>query len=103
MFPLTERHWRNSAVPALLRQLSAPGPTPSQSVWGGAFGAQHKPAQTTFDARSGEVMVFAIKSKMGALSNILSFVREPDAPTALQKLSKIPMVAGERPAGTAAA
>ena len=38
------------------------------------------------------------KSKMGALSNTLIFLREADAPTALQKLSKVPMVAAERAA-----
>jgi hypothetical protein len=57
--------------------------------------SQNKPAETTFDAQLGEVIVFAMKSKMSALSNTLCFIREPDTPTALQKLSKIPMVAAE--------
>jgi hypothetical protein len=61
----------------------------------GFAGSQNKPAETTFDAQLGEVIVFAMKSKMSALSNALCFIREPDTPTALQKLSKLPMVAAE--------
>jgi hypothetical protein len=53
---------------------------------------QNKPAEETFVAQPGDVIVFAMKSKMGALSNTLSFVRELDTPSALRKLSKIPMV-----------
>jgi hypothetical protein len=70
---------------------------------GGFAGTQNKPAETTFDAQPGEVIVFAMKSKMSALSNTLSFVREPDTPTALQKLAKMPMVAAEPTAGSVAA
>jgi hypothetical protein len=70
---------------------------------GGFAGTQNKPAETTFDAQLGEVIVFAMKSKMSALSNTLSFVREPDTRTALQKLAKIPMVAAEPTAGSVAA
>jgi hypothetical protein len=70
---------------------------------GGFAGTQNKPAETTFDSQPGEVIVFAMKTKMGALANTIFFVREPDTPTALQKLSKMPMVAAERTAGTAAA
>jgi hypothetical protein len=44
-----------------------------------------------------------MKSKMGALSNTLFFVREADAPAALRKLSKMPMVEAERSAGISAA
>jgi hypothetical protein len=62
---------------------------------GGFAGTQNKPAETSFDAQAGEVIVFAMKTKMSALSNTLSFVREPDTATALQKLSRIPMVAAE--------
>ncbi len=64
---------------------------------GGMAATQNKPAETTFDAQPGEVIVFAMKSKMGALSNTLSFVREQNASTALQTLAKIPMVAADRP------
>jgi len=70
---------------------------------GGLAGTQNKPAETTFEAQSGEVIVMAMKSKMGALSNTLFFVREADVPAALQKLSKIPMVAAEQSAVIAAA
>jgi len=70
---------------------------------GGLAGTQNKPAETIFEAKPGEVIVMAMKSKMGAMSNTLFFVREPDATAALQKLSKIPMVAAERLAGIAAA
>ena len=70
---------------------------------GGMAGTQNKPAETTFNAQPGEVIVMAMKSKMGALSNTLFFVREPDAPAALQKLSNMPMVAAERSAGISAA
>jgi hypothetical protein len=61
---------------------------------------QNKPAEETFVAQPGDVIVFAMKSKMGALSNTLSFVRELDTPSALRKLSKIPMVAEQRAGGT---
>jgi hypothetical protein len=104
--------WNVALDGALLAQLRSPrftqtalspGSHTLAASIGGFAATQNKPAETTFDARSGEVIVFAMKSKMGAMSNTLIFVREADAPTALQKLSKIPMVAAERPAGIAAA
>jgi hypothetical protein len=61
----------------------------------GFAGTQNKPTETTFETQPGEVIVFAMKSKMSALSNTLCFVREADTSTALKKLSKIPMVAAE--------
>jgi hypothetical protein len=61
----------------------------------GFAGAKVKPVETTFDAQSGEVIVFAMKSKMKALDNTLCFIREADTATVLQKLAKIPMVAAE--------
>jgi hypothetical protein len=70
---------------------------------GGMAGTQNKPAESTFEAQTGEVIVFAMKSKMGALSNTLLFVREPDPRAVLQKLAKMPMVAPEQTAGATAA
>jgi hypothetical protein len=70
---------------------------------GGLAGSQNKPAEATFEANAGEVIVMAMKSKMGALSNTLFFVREANVSAALQKLSKIPMVAAERSAVITAA
>jgi hypothetical protein len=69
----------------------------------GLAGSQSKPGEATFDAQPGDVIVFAMKAKMGALAQTLLFVREPDVSAALKKFSKMPMVAAERPAGTAAA
>ena len=69
----------------------------------GASAATHNPGETTFEAQDGEVIVFAMKSKsknMLAVTNNLSFVREQDTRAALQKLSKIPMVAAEPAPGT---
>jgi hypothetical protein len=98
--------WNVSLDGAALAQLRSPrftqtAITPGSHTLavslGGMAATQNKPAEATFDAQSGDVIVFAMKSKMGALSNTLSFVREQDAPTALQKLAKIPMVAADRP------
>jgi hypothetical protein len=70
---------------------------------GGRAGKQNKPAEAAFEVQPGEVIVFAVKSKMGALSNTLLFVRELDAHSVLRKLSKMPMVAPEKAAETIAA
>jgi hypothetical protein len=70
---------------------------------GGIAGKQNKPAEAGFEAQPGEVIMFAMKSKMGALNNTLFFVREPDARAALQKLAKMPMVAPEQTARATAA
>jgi hypothetical protein len=69
----------------------------------GVANANNKSGETTFEAQSGEVIVFALKSKAGALGVTLSFVREQDARAALQKFSKMHMVAAERAAGATAA
>jgi hypothetical protein len=69
----------------------------------GFAGTQNKPGATSFEAYPGEVIVFAIKAKMGAVKSTLFFVRESDAPAALKKLSKMPMVAAERHAEVSAA
>jgi hypothetical protein len=61
----------------------------------GFAGTQNKPGEITFEAQPGEVIVFAMKAKIGALSSSLLFVREADPSTALWKLSKIPMVTAE--------
>jgi hypothetical protein len=89
--------------PRFTQTTLSPGSHTLAASLGGFAATQNKPAETTFDAQPGEVIVFAMKSKMGAMSNTLIFVREANAPTALQKLSRIPMVAAERPAGTVAA
>jgi hypothetical protein len=65
-------------------------------------GSQAKPAETTFAAQAGEVIVFALKPKMGALQNTAYFFREPDTQAALKKLSKVPMTAAEGTASLAA-
>lgn len=104
--------WNVSLDGAALAQLRSPrftqtAVTPGSHTLsvslGGLAGTQNKPAETSFEAKSGEVIVMAMKSKMGALSNTLFFVREPDATAALQKLSKMPMVAAGRPAEMTAA
>lgn len=64
----------------------------------GFAGTKNKPAETRFEAQPGEVIVFVMKLKMGALCNALSFVREEDTRAALRKFSRIPMVAAERTA-----
>jgi hypothetical protein len=92
--------WNVSLDGTGLAQLQSPrfiqttvGPGPHTL---GASATTHNPGKTTFDAQDGEVIVFAMKSKaknMLALTNNLSFVREQCTRSALQKLSKIPMVA----------
>lgn len=69
----------------------------------GFAATQNKGAQETFAAQAGEVIVLALKAKMGALSNTLQIIREPDTATALRKLSKVPMVGAERAAAIRAA
>jgi hypothetical protein len=59
----------------------------------GVANANNKPGETTFEAQSGEVIVFALKSKAGALGVTLSFVREQDVGAARQKFSKMRMTA----------
>lgn len=71
-------------------------------VGGGFAGAQFKPGELAFEAHPGEVLVFAMKAKMGALASTISFVREPDPVAALQKLEKIQMVASETPSAAVA-
>ena len=70
---------------------------------GGFAGTQNKPTEVFFEARAGEVLIYAMKSKMGALSTTLYFEREADPRAILQKLAKVPMVASERSVATAAA
>jgi hypothetical protein len=67
-----------------------------------ALGGTNKSSETAFEAQPGEVIVFAMKVKMGATSGTPYTVREQDTHAALQKLSKIPMVAAERAGVTAA-
>jgi hypothetical protein len=69
----------------------------------GGLAGKQKPAEAAFEVQAGEVIVFAVKSKMGALSNTLFFVRERDAHSVLERLSKMPMVAPEKAAETIAA
>jgi hypothetical protein len=73
-----------------------PGPHTLRVSLDGLAGTQNKPGEATFEAQPGEVIVFAMKAKMTLLSSTLTFVREQDARTALQKLAKMPMVAAER-------
>jgi hypothetical protein len=89
--------------PRFTQTTLSPGSHTLAASIGGFAATQNKPAETTFDAQPGEMIVFAMKSKMGAMSNTLIFVREADPSAVMQKLAKIPMVAPERPAGTAAA
>jgi hypothetical protein len=89
--------------PRFTQTTVSPGPHTLAVSLGGMAGTQNKPAETTFEVQSGDLIVFAMKSKMGALSNKLLFVREPDAHAALQKLAKMPMVAPEQTAGATAA
>jgi hypothetical protein len=70
---------------------------------GGFAGTQNKPTETAFNAQAGEVVIYAMKTKMGALSSTLYFDREADPRAILQKLAKVPMVATERPGATLAA
>jgi hypothetical protein len=104
--------WNVSLDGAALAQLRSPRFTQTAVSPGihtlavalsGFAGSQNKPTEMRFEAQSGEVIVFAMKSKMGALSNTLSFEREQDPQAALQKYSKMPMVAAERGAGLNAA
>jgi hypothetical protein len=104
--------WNVSLDGAALAQLRSPRFTQTAVSPGihtlavalsGFAGSQNKPTEMRFEAQSGEVIVFAMKSKMGALSNTLSFEREQDPQAALQKFSKMPMVAAERGAGLNAA
>jgi len=62
---------------------------------GGFAGTQNTPSETMVDAQAGEILVYAMKSKMGALSNTLYFTKEADPRATLQKLAKVPMVAPE--------
>jgi hypothetical protein len=81
----------------------SPGSHTLNVALSGFAGAQHNPGEARFDAQPGEVIVFAIKAKMGALKSTLFFVREQDTRIALQKLAKVPMVAAEQtPQATAA-
>lgn len=89
--------------PRFTRTTVSPGSHSLAVSLRGLAGTQNKPAEMTFRLQAGEILVIALKAKMGALSNTLFFVREPDVPAALQKLSKIPMVAAERPAEVTAA
>ena len=68
----------------------------------GFAGTQNKPGEITFEAKPGEVIVFAMKAKIGALSSTLLFSREPDPTTALWRFSKMPMVPAELASLTAA-
>lgn len=89
--------------PRFTQTVLDPGSHTLAVTLGGFAGTQNKPAEVTFQVEAGEVIVIAVKSKMGALSNTLFFVREQDAPATLQKLSKMPMVAAQRAAGIVAA
>lgn len=104
--------WNVSLNGAVLAQLRSPrftqtavspGSHTLAVSLGGLAGTQNKPAEVTLQVQAGEVIVMAVKAKMGALSNTLFFVREPDAPAALQKFSKMPMVAAQRSAAITAA
>jgi hypothetical protein len=66
----------------------------------GFAGTKYTPAETGFEAQPGDVIVFAMKQKMGALGNTLSVVREQDTDAALKRLSKMPMVATEVAGGS---
>ena len=88
--------------PRFTQTVLSPGSHSLRVALGGFAGTQNKPSETTFEAQPGEVIVFAMKSKMGALSSTLSFVREPEPQVALQKFSKMPMVAAEQAGMTAA-
>ena len=74
-----------------------PGPHTLAVRVGGPMATKIKPAETIVEAQPGETIVFVIKLEKSALS----FGRVQDARTALQKLSKVPMVAANR-AGTSA-
>jgi hypothetical protein len=89
--------------PRFTQTTLSPGSHTLAVTLGGLAGTQNKPAEATFEAKPDEVIVMAMKSKMGAISNTLFFVREADAAAALQKFSKMPMVAAEVPPRIAAA
>jgi hypothetical protein len=84
--------WNVSLDGAELAQLRSPrftqttlGPG-SHMLAVNSAASQNKPGEVKFEAKSGEVIVFAMK--LGALNNALSFVRELDTTAALRKLSR---------------
>jgi hypothetical protein len=89
--------------PRFTRTILNPGSHTLAVTVEGFAASQNKSAQETFHAQAGEVIVFALKMKMGAMSNTSLIVREPDGSAALLKLSKIPMVAPDKVSITTAA
>src|SRR5262249_50539168 len=89
--------------PRFTQAVVSPGAHTLKVSLGGLAGSQVKPAETTFEAQSGEVIVFAMKAKNNVFSGELSFVREADGRAALQKFAGIRMVAAERPNSVVAA
>jgi hypothetical protein len=81
----------------------APGHHTLSVSLGGLAGTQNKPSEMAFEARVGEILVYAMKARIRALSSTLTFVLEPDARAALKKLAGIPMVAPDRPGTVIAA
>lgn len=79
--------------PRFTQTTVAAGPHTLRVSVSGVANANNKPGETTFEAQSGEVIVFALKSKAGALGITLSFVREQDAGAARQRFSKMRMAA----------
>jgi hypothetical protein len=69
----------------------------------GFAGTQNTPSLTSVEAQAGEVLVYAVRSKMGALKTTLYFAKEPDPRATLQRLANIPMVASELQSSSAAA
>jgi hypothetical protein len=87
--------------PRFTQTTLGPGPHTLTVSLGDLAGTKNKPAEATFEAQAGDVIVIAMNMKL--TGGTLGFVREQDVRTALQKFSKMPMVAANRPAGTTAA
>ncbi len=81
---LVSPRFTQTMVPAGTHKLGVTFPTL------GVKGSQPKPCETTFQAKPQEVLVFALKPKVGRIP--AQFVRHEDAAAARLKLARIPMV-----------